>query len=549
LIDKILARYASSYSIFRELLQNSNDACATLARIEFDTTTTTTNSSSSLVTQVVYRNNGWVFREQDWKRLSKIAEGNPDVRYVLYERFTCMMILEVLSAKSALSYLLFLFVCLLYVCSKIGAFGVGAYTMFSITEEPVIVSGDRVLLFCWKGDSLYTQTTTTTANDTMAVVPHANNNNRNHDSKAETQWTSFVLPSREPYPVPDFTEFAEFLLSSLTFTESLKQITVFVNGKVLMEISKTILQPPRPMIATPSNSSSNTSALTSKSYFWNTWMTAGGTNKNTFEKIPSPKSWLWLLEPMQESVVNFQVAMMEQQQQHDGMPVAYHSARYVLARLSTQSLDPRIRKSMERVTKKPPPDFVSLQIVLNNSSTTTTTANPDPSNTGSHNSKVASATTTMMSNSLAETIAQSWATSTGRIFIGFKTSQTTGLAGCHIASSFIPTVEREAMDLQDPVIALYNTEILEMTGIILRSVLEHAMRELDIQFRNHVPEYQALEQKLLLEQQTQPSETSKPATSSPSTAPTEEKNDLGDHETSTTSSSSGLMSFARFMAK
>jgi hypothetical protein len=79
LIDKILARYASSYSIFRELLQNSNDACAALARIEFDTTT---SNSSSLVTQVVYRNNGWVFREQDWKRLSKIAEGNPDVRYV-----------------------------------------------------------------------------------------------------------------------------------------------------------------------------------------------------------------------------------------------------------------------------------------------------------------------------------------------------------------------------------------------------------------------------------------------------------------------------------
>jgi hypothetical protein len=81
LIDKILARYASSYSIFRELLQNSNDACATMARIEIDTTSSNT-TTTSLVTQVVYRNNGWVFREQDWKRLSKIAEGNPDVRYV-----------------------------------------------------------------------------------------------------------------------------------------------------------------------------------------------------------------------------------------------------------------------------------------------------------------------------------------------------------------------------------------------------------------------------------------------------------------------------------
>lgn len=441
----------------------------------------------------------------------------------------------------------FWFICLYTsVCSKIGAFGVGAYTMFSITEEPVIVSGDRVLLFCWKGDSLYTQTTTT-ANGAMALGPKTNNKKSKED---ETQWTSFVMPSREPYPVPDFTEFAEFLLSSLTFTESLKQITVHVNGKVKMEISKTILQPPRPMIA----SSTSTSAITSKSYFWNGWMTTGG-SKNAFQKIPSPRSWLWLLEPMQESVVNFQVAM---EHESHGIQMAHHSARYVLARLSTQSLDPRVRKSMERVTKKPPPDFVSLQIVLNNSTTASAAAmNPDPSTS---NHKLSSATTTSTtshpSSTLPETIAQSWATSTGRIFIGFKTSQTTGLAGCHVASSFIPTVEREAMDLQDPVIALYNTEILEMTGIILRSVLEHAMRELDIQFRIHVPEYQALEQKLLLEQkqQQQPSKPATTATTSSTTTtsssvPTNEKNDPDDHVTSMTSSSSGLMSFARFMAK
>lgn len=65
------------------------------------------------------------FRPQDWARLRKIAEGNPDE-------------------------------------SKVGAFGVGAYTMFSICEEPLVVSGEKgkeeAMAFFWKGDGLWTKT-------------------------------------------------------------------------------------------------------------------------------------------------------------------------------------------------------------------------------------------------------------------------------------------------------------------------------------------------------------------------------------------------------
>ena len=118
LIDKILARYSSVGAVYRELLQNSNDAEATVAEIYITTSNSSAsenatssvkngNSSSNsnqhdLVTQVVYRNNGLPFRPQDWSRLRAIAEGNPDV-------------------------------------NKVGAFGVGAYTMFSICEEPLVI--------------------------------------------------------------------------------------------------------------------------------------------------------------------------------------------------------------------------------------------------------------------------------------------------------------------------------------------------------------------------------------------------------------------------
>ena len=72
LIDKILARYASAGAVYRELLQNSNDADATRGEIDF------TVNESNVVTSVEYKNNGMPFRPQDWDRLQKIAEGNPD---------------------------------------------------------------------------------------------------------------------------------------------------------------------------------------------------------------------------------------------------------------------------------------------------------------------------------------------------------------------------------------------------------------------------------------------------------------------------------------
>lgn len=85
LIDKILARYASNGAVYRELLQNSNDAEATTAEIIITTSPSSNGDSSGvnsnnnqLVTQVIYRNNGLPFRPQDWARLRKIAEGNPD---------------------------------------------------------------------------------------------------------------------------------------------------------------------------------------------------------------------------------------------------------------------------------------------------------------------------------------------------------------------------------------------------------------------------------------------------------------------------------------
>ena len=170
LIDKILARYASANAVYRELLQNSNDANSTKAEIYFDVT------GDNIVTQVLYRNNGMPFRPQDWTRLQKIAEGNPDP-------------------------------------AKVGAFGVGAYSMFSICEEPMVISGKQALAFVWKGDALWSK-----------IV--------NQPTSAE--WTSFCLPSRDPYPLPDLVEFGQFFCAKHTYTTCLKEVQLYVNSSKVL---------------------------------------------------------------------------------------------------------------------------------------------------------------------------------------------------------------------------------------------------------------------------------------------------------------------------
>jgi hypothetical protein len=92
LIDKVLARYSGENTVFRELLQNADDASASSVEIKFLSSITTTSNSTQPVTsqpitqsssaasssstlpdlttkkisRVLVRNNGIPFRDQDW---------------------------------------------------------------------------------------------------------------------------------------------------------------------------------------------------------------------------------------------------------------------------------------------------------------------------------------------------------------------------------------------------------------------------------------------------------------------------------------------------
>ncbi|CDF34901.1 unnamed protein product [Chondrus crispus] len=384
LIDKILARYASAGAVYRELLQNSNDAEATTAEIHF---TTCPVPSGALVTEVVYKNDGLPFRNQDWARMRKIAEGNPDV-------------------------------------SKVGAFGVGAYTMFSICEEPMVVSGGQAMAFAWKGDALWVK---------IGKAPGP-----------VDQWTSFVLRSRDPYPVPDLVEFGQFLCSSLTFTSCLNVILVFVDGKRRLTISKRQLDKPR--IIKPPKAS-------------NWWKGDGAVTTSPKHVFTLGRSDGSITETLVEIIVNF-----------DG-DSSVKRARYVSALADTKVPSDMARR-MQRVTKKLAPSQVKIEVFVD--------AN-DSSDNGQKKSRATKITSAFSPGMGA-----------GRVFIGFKTSQTTGLAA-HLAAPLLPTVEREAIDFQDPTLRIYNCELLAIAGIVLRLTLEHSMSYIGEQYAKTEPERLAYE--------------------------------------------------------
>ena len=103
LIDKVLARYSGEFTVFRELLQNADDAGATGVQISFETKTFLERSKTAstdkgqegtpsmssganadgdrplpdlkdiLVGQWTFKNNGTIFREEDWSRLKMIG--------------------------------------------------------------------------------------------------------------------------------------------------------------------------------------------------------------------------------------------------------------------------------------------------------------------------------------------------------------------------------------------------------------------------------------------------------------------------------------------
>ena len=562
----VLARYATSNAVYRELLQNSNDAGARQAEIRFVTTAAnlntvsgggaggdgTSSSSSSaaaaaaaagvsvrkssgmsdannnnnnnnnkackrpLVTKAIYRNDGMPFRKEDWARLSKIAEGNPDP-------------------------------------SKVGAFGVGAYTMFSVAEQPMVISSGQMLQFIWKGDALWTRVGPVPAElqrslDVMGAGPRAGGENQN-PSTANAKWTTFVLDSRDLYPVPSLTSLGQFLASSLTFTKSLRTIRVYVDDKLEMTLTKQVTRPPREIAVKSQQSRSYMSwsrgndggMVTSSS---NGIFTLGSVQSNAARSSRSIAASALSLAGggskegsgerggIMESLTRLTVTVADASSSVD--------ARYISAPVTTK-ISKDMAKKMERVTKKSVPPELRVEVFLAAGASEVDGSAGGGGGGGGKKVKADSSNNDEIASAITGSFAPT--TGTGKIFIGFQTSQTTGLAA-HVSAPFIPTVEREAIDLVDPTLRIYNSELLQISGMVLRLGLERAMEGISERFEAMHEVYLAEDEALIKEARAKKNNSIEEEKKE---ADKEEDALIANPEDVTVGSS--LMSFAKYMAE
>ncbi|KAI9486689.1 MAG: hypothetical protein EXX96DRAFT_496731 [Benjaminiella poitrasii] len=401
LIDKILARYSAEYVLYRELMQNADDASSSSVQIHFQSSSPDPTKPPNLLSKcdkIIFKNNGIAFRPEDWQRLKKIAEGNPDEQ-------------------------------------KIGAFGVGFYSLFSVCDNPFVFSGSECMAFYFKGDQLFAK---------RAEVPKENTD----------PWTSFLMDLREPIELPNFDHFCKFLTTSMGFTANLKEITVYFDKQQIFNIVKRFAEPRAMAI------DSHKMLLTTPQRMF----TITGADMRQIqldsEKYIPPN----LFTPLTNFILSKSSSSTDTENKNkDGLPVEKAS---IFLRVVTESLNVNVskdyEKQMERATKKKPPKTTKFQLVY----------------TGKEELD-ASESKNQIFKDLIPFPHQ------GRVFIGFPTHQTTGCC-CHMASRFIPTVERESIDFTDRYISIWNKELLAVGGLLARLVYNDEMDQISRLYRELV---------------------------------------------------------------
>ncbi|KAI3339791.1 hypothetical protein F4824DRAFT_497917 [Ustulina deusta] len=443
LIDKVLARYSGEWTTLRELIQNAADAQATTVKIKWETLPSTqvpfpTMADRSEILKhiithhtlrrLVVQNNGQPFTKTDWGRLKRIAEGNPDE-------------------------------------TKIGAFGVGFYSVFADCEEPFVSSGSEAMAFYWKGNALFTRKLQLSEGQCSPD-------------------TAFVLDYRNTTTtLPNLLSVGQFLATSLTFV-ALEHIEFWIDDYKILSLQKKAS--PSVDVAIPRDmdmvtrerlmtvrSVDRSSAQIDASYMNAIgWKPQVATTKNEAyglgtSEMPSLRSFFSRLTASSTKATK---ASREEKaaQATISEDITALSTSSIFLRVTTGAVMTSVTASfaseLERATKKPPPKLAKLSIL-------TSSYDETQASESSQGQGAVSAATDVFASVLPSKKG-------GRIFIGFPTTQTTG-SGMHIsAPSVIPTVEREAIDLNARWVRTWNLEMLRAAGILTRLAFAHEMTEL-----------------------------------------------------------------------
>jgi Protein of unknown function (DUF3684) len=402
------------------MIQNASDASATRVTVKFETLPSTTvplpssaDPSTTLkhvvahhtLRRLLISNNGHPFTEKDWARLKRIADGNPDE-------------------------------------TKIGAFGVGFYSVFDDCEEPFVSSGNAAMAFYWKGNSLFTRRLELGESDASPD-------------------TTFVLDYRNnSSPVPSLLELAKFLATSLTFV-GLENIDLWLDDWNLLKLSKKVA--PSETVSLPRDIETRTAeglmkiigvtrevaqvdAAWMKVLEWSPQTTLSARLEGIRDTTTTLRSFFSKFTGS-SSAASENPTIEPAERQRDGEDLTKTQNASVFLHINTASIQASISNSLaselERATRKPPPKRTTIAILTPSYSTDD-------------------------SSERSEILSSVLPSKSGRIFIGFPTHQTTGLNAHISAPSVIPTVERESIDLNTRYISKWNIEMLRAAGIVCR---------------------------------------------------------------------------------
>ncbi|KAG1718293.1 hypothetical protein EDB19DRAFT_952071 [Suillus lakei] len=439
LVDKVLARYPEEFTVFRELLQNADDARATKVSIEFQTRECATHSAGAnghaiginstvpdLKTTKLFKwivsNNGDCFQEKDWERLTKIADGNPDEQ-------------------------------------TIGGFGAGFYSVFGVTDSPLVWSGCKSLSIFFDGDQLYTL----------------------EDTCPPSAWNSIEMELKEDMqvPVPKPFKLARFLAATMTFMSSVKNVCVYFDSRAFMKITKSRQAPspirvPRDMLPRSKEGTMNIEGLSVAAQEITVeltdWARAAGTkiiavHHSGSENIPKdPVKHKGFLDGSKYEAPK----VVSRARTYDHPPWWTRSAKYaVYSAQVTTSPSNDLHKGLRSMTKKDPPSHFDFEMVYFSKEEQDARAAEEKSDQDMGS----------IFRGPQGLFPQLDGEYMSRIFIGQSTAQTTGISG-HMSGRFVPTVERGSIDLTNSHVAKWNEELLYVGGFLARFVYEQEIRKI-----------------------------------------------------------------------
>ncbi|KAL9639720.1 MAG: hypothetical protein Q9204_000973, partial [Flavoplaca sp. TL-2023a] len=428
LIDKQLSRYSRPWSTLRELIQNAADAAASRVVIKIETNPSTRvptpqsdDPSARLkhvlhnhtISQWVVENNGNVFGSDDWARLQEISSGNPDE-------------------------------------DKIGAFGVGFYSVFSISERPYISSGSEALEFYWKENDLRTK----------------------RFRSPQTTETVFQLPARDSgSTVPhgqELSSLCEFLTGSMTFVK-LQSIELFIDDWRMLRLTKSIadavnLSIPADFSKSTSDKLMRVSQVTQEAVQLEAeWIKA----LESTSSLRSGRDINATLETTTKSVFSFFKRKLDTPSQNttkreqddtsgasavmqDMTGTSRHKAFFHINKASiATNVNRDLGAEFLRLRKKSPPKATTVSFLAQSYDEQAASSLNEPA----------------VAKKLFKSVIPE---NKGHIYIGFTTSQTTGLAAHLEIPALVPTVEREQLDLNSKHIKEWNVELLRAAGIVSR---------------------------------------------------------------------------------